>query len=214
MSEAPKTIIRKIIAVLDLPNRIADQLVKAKAIIKAMTGNAFFPTPVPTLATVTTHINTADAAVTAAESHAAGAVQARNEAMKIVMDDLVHLTNYVQGIADATPAKAETIITSAGLKVKKQGEINKQDFKVKNNKVSGTVDLIAKGIDDGHSAHQWGISPDGTDWTSLALDIAPTLAAHTKATGLKRGSIMYFRHREILRNGPGGWSQTVDIVVS
>jgi hypothetical protein len=214
MSEAPKVIIRKIIAVLDIPDGIPERLVKAKSVKKAMTGNSFFPAPNPALATVQTHIDTADAAVTAAQSHAAGAVQARDEAMKILMDDLVHLTAYVQGIADANPAKAETIITSAGLKVKKQGEINKQDFIVKNNKVSGTVDLIAKGIDAPNSAHQWGISPDGTDWISLALDIAPTLAAHTKATGLKRGSIMYFRHREILKKGPGGWSHTVDIVVT
>ena len=214
MSTPAKIIIKKIIAVLNLPNGIANQLVKAKAIVKAMTGNVFFTTPVPILALVNTHIAVADAAVTAAKSKTAGTAQARDEAMKIVISDLLALTAYVQGIANANPAKAETIITSAGLSVKKQGEINKQDFTVKNNKASGAVDLIAKGIDAPNSAHQWGISPDGIDWTSLALTIAPTLAAHTQATGLKRGSIMYFRHREILKNGPGGWSQTMNIVVS
>jgi len=214
MSEPTKTIIKKIIAVLDPPKRIADQLVLAKAIVKAMTGNAFFPTPIPALATVTTHINTTDAAEIAAKSKAAGTVQARDAAMQIVISDLRALTAYVQGIANANPSQAEAIITSAGLKVKKAGQIDKQDFTVKNNKVSGTVDLIAKGIEDRHSAHQWGLSPDGIDWISLSLDIPPTVAAHAQITGLKRGSIMYFRHREILTNGPGGWSQTLNIVIT
>jgi len=209
MSEPTKTIIRKITAVLDLPNRIADQLVLAKAIVKAMTGNAFFPTPVPDMTTVTSHISVTDLAETAAKSKAAGTVQARDVAMQVVISDLRSLTAYVQGIANANPAKAEAIITSAGLKVKRAGQIDKQDFTVKNNSVSGTVDLIAKGADK-RGAHDWGMSMDGINWTMLT----PTLAAHTQVIGLTRGSIVFFRHREILKDGPGGWSQTVNIVIS
>lgn len=214
MSEIIKTIIKKIIAVLDIPASIADQLVLAKAIVKAMTGNTNFTMPNPALATVNTHINAADAAVTAARSRTAGTVDARDAAMTVVLNDLRTLTAYVQAIANASPANSEAIITSAGLKVKKQGQINKQDFTVKNNKVSGAVDLYAKGIDAPNSAHEWGISPDGTDWTSLSLAIAPTLAAHTQARGLVRGKEYFFRHRGILKDGPGGWSQTVSIVVT
>jgi len=210
MSEPTKTIIRKITAVLDLPNRIADQLVLAKAIVKAMTGNAFFPTPVPDMTTVTSHISVTDLAETAAKSKAAGTVQARDVAMQVVISDLRSLTAYVQGIANANPAKAEAIITSAGLKVKRAGQIDKQDFTVKNNSVSGTVDLIAKGIEVAHAAHDWGMCTDGINWTMLT----PTLAAHTQVIGLTRGSIVYFRHREILKSGPGGWSQVANIVVT
>ena len=201
------------IAVLKFPTRIGDKIIKAKFIVKEMTGNTSFPSPVPPLATVNTHINTLVTKETAAKTKTTGAVAARDAALKIVVADLHALMTYVQGIADANPADAEAIIKSAGFDVKKVGEIDKQDFTA-DNSVSGTIKLIAKGIGTGHAAHQWGMSKNGTDWLTHAFDIAPTLAAHTEITGLTKADILYFRHRDILKDGPGEWSQTISEVVT
>lgn len=202
------------IAVLKLPGRIGDQIIKFQFIHEELDGNIWFPSPVPTLATYLANINDLIAKETAAKTKTPGAVAARDAALKVVVGNTHSLMAYVQSIADNNTTDAETIIKSGGFDVKKVGQIDKQDFTVKNGEVSGTVILTAKGINDEDGAHQWGISPDGNDWNLLALLIPPTLAAHTEVSGLTRKSEYFFRHREILRGGPGGWSETISIVIT
>ncbi|HLG35894.1 MAG TPA: hypothetical protein VI757_13525, partial [Bacteroidia bacterium] len=115
----------------------------------------------------------------------------------------------VQAIADADLDNAAEIIVAAGMKVKKQGAINKQDFTVKDGSLSGTVKLIAKGIGKAHAAHDWAMSEDGTNWTP----VTPTLQADTEVSGLTPGSIRDFRHRNILKDGPTDWIEYNDFVV-
>ena len=206
---------KRLIAVLKFPKDIDDFIIFARAIHDSMLASPFFSSLGAKLATLSTNIGNLENMHTGLQTQPPTTTKAqRDAALLIVQNDLRTLKADVQTIADATPSSSESIITAADMKVKKQGAINKQDFTVKNSKVSGTVILTAKGADDKRTAHQWGISPDETDWTSLSLTIAPTLAAHTLATDLEKKHEYFFRHREILKDGPGAWSQTVSIVVT
>ncbi len=201
--------IRRIIAVLKLPKAIASAIAKARLIVSSMTGNAHFPIPSPALATVTTHIDELEAAETEAQKRTQGAAEARNVALAVVAEDLRDLTAYVQQIADATPASSEAIIQSAGLQVKQVTSRTKPDFEVKNDKVSGTVLLIAKSAGN-RTSHDWQSSNNGSNFTALPS----TIQAKTKVSGLTPASRMYFRHRLVTKDGPQSWSQTVSIVVT
>jgi len=208
-STAPKVIIRRIIAVLNLPKSNSKLIIKARAIVKSMTGNANFPTPIPDLTTVSKDIDTLETAETAAQSRAAGTVAARDAAKETVLKDLRALTAYVQSVADNNVADSEAIITSAGLDVKKQGAINKQDFTVKPGVLSGSVILIAKGTGN-RTSHDWQSSTDGNNWSPLPS----TIQAKTTVEGLTPVTVMFFRHRVISKDGPGAWSQPENIVIS
>jgi energy-converting hydrogenase Eha subunit A len=206
MNSKPKVIVKRIVAVLSLPKRHTELILKAKAIVQAMTGNANFPTPIPALTGVTANINALDAAETATQMRTIGTTDIRNVKLQAVMKDLRALTAYVQSIADANVANAEAIILSAGIDVKKSNNHPHPSFDVRNADVSGTVILIAG---EG-GAHEWQMSSDQIYWTMLPS----TFQSKTKLEGLSRGATLYFRNKPILRNGNGAWSHIVDVVVT
>lgn len=113
--------IKRAVATLKMPRKMADYIAYVKAIIEAMTGNIFFPTPNPALTTVTTDVNALDAAESVALNRARGSAQARDVQKAVVDKDLYGLQAYVQGIADADPKNSVAIIESAGMGVKKAG---------------------------------------------------------------------------------------------
>lgn len=201
--------IRRIIAVLKLSKKVAQAIQQARLIIQSMTGNANFPTPTPTLASVSTHIDALENAQLAALTRAQGTVEARNAALALVAEDLRDLTFYVQTIADANPANSEAIIESAGLAVKRISPRTPVEFEAKNSTISGTVLLKAKsgGV---RSSHDWQVSINGNQWTALPS----TIQAKTTADGFTPGSRQYFRHRLVTKDGPQAWSQTITLVIT
>ena len=204
------TITKRIIAVLDFPRDIDDFITYAKGIRESMSASAFFAALAAKLTTLQTNIDTLGASHTGLQTNPPTTTTAQRDAdLVIVENNLRGLKSDVQTLADATPADAETIITAAGMKVKKQGAINKQDFVAKDGTVSGSVKLIAKGSTAVRSAHDWAMSQDGSNWTP----VTPTLKADTEVTGLTPGSIWDFRHRYILKNGPSDWLEVNDWVV-
>jgi hypothetical protein len=206
----PLVVIRRVIAVLDFPTDIDDFITYANSIHGSMTGSAFFAALAARLATLLTHIGNLITAHNGTKTNPPTFTTAdRDGRLLIVQNYLRSLKMDVQAIADATPASAEEIITAAGMKVKKQGAINKQDFVVRDGRVSGSAKLIAKGIGKAHAAHDWAMSADGTNWTP----VTPTLKADTEISGLTPGSIIDCRHRNILKDGPTDWIEFNDFVV-
>jgi len=201
---------RRVIAVLDFPKDIDDFITYARGIHASMTGSTFFTALAARLATFLIHIDELADTHTRLQSNPPTATTAdRDGNLLVVQNDLRGFRIEVQLLADATPADAESIIIAAGMKVKRQGAINKQDFVVKDGRVSGTVKLIAKGSGTSRSANDWAMSLDGTNWTP----VTPTLAVTTEVTGLTPGSIWDFRHRYILKDGPTDWLEVNDWVV-
>jgi hypothetical protein len=205
----PIVVTRRLIAVLDFPTDIDDFITYANGIYGSMTGSAFFAALAAKLATLLTNIGNLTTAHNGTKTNPPTFTTAdRDGRLLIVQNNLRSLRMDVQEIADATPADAEEIITAAGMKVKRQGTINKQDFVVKDGSVSGNAKLVAKG-NRVRSAHDWAMSMDGTNWIS----ITPTLAANTEISGQTPGSILDFRHREIRKEGPTDWIEFFNFVI-
>ncbi len=104
---------------LRLSDRTVDNKIEfAISVVFNMTGNAFFPAPVPTLAQVNTAAQNLDNARTAALNGGVDKTALQNQ-LEAVLDNLMlRLANQVEGIANAaitTGGDAITIITSAGM---------------------------------------------------------------------------------------------------
>src|SRR5450631_1391466 len=88
------------LATLKLPKAAAALITFAQQIVTAMTGNAFFPSPVPALALVTAAIAALQLAEAAALARTKGAVTTRDERRTALVQLLQQLKAYVQAIAD------------------------------------------------------------------------------------------------------------------
>jgi hypothetical protein len=138
------TAIHRVLAVLNLPPHIADQIKFGQAVQAALTSNPHFPLPDPIITAFTTALGSYDTAETAAQTRAKGTVAARNAA-KVVFTSAIHaLKARVQQVADAAPDQAEAIITSTTLAVKKSTPRQKQSFAVRYGATSGAVEVVAK----------------------------------------------------------------------
>ena len=201
--------IQRSLASLKLPKTVPALITFAESIVKAMTGNPSFPTPIPTIAAVTAAIDDLHAAETATQARTKGAVTTRNDKRAVLVSLLQHLKAYVQAIADANPDNSANIIESAGLAVRKLPARHPRVFDARPGAVSGTVKLLAKGA--GHrSAYEWEYSIDGGKTWVLATT---SLQARTTVTGLVPGSTVQFRYRPVTKVGEGDWSQTVALIV-
>ncbi len=208
---ANKKVIRREVAVLNIPHQISKLISLVKGIVLAMTGNANFPTPypanVPALATVTADINALDSTESVALTKVIGSVETRDAKKEILLKDLHALLAYVQGIADNNPANAVAIIKSAGMDVKQPVSRTKSDFDVSYGDVSGSALLVAK-VAAKRASYEWQMSADGKTWNNLPV----TLICKTTVTGLVPGTTYYFRFKAVTTDGEGDWSQFVSIV--
>jgi hypothetical protein len=194
--------------ILGLPTRNKDIVGRARTIITGLTGNTRFPSPTPSLAVLTSDVNVFDQAETVAGSRAPGAVQHRDAAKAVVLLDLSHVRDYVQGVVDAAPADAASAVVAAGLKVGKPRAASKPPLAVKDAPTSGSVVLVAKAVAR-VATYQWESSLDGKTWTSLPV----TLKSTTIVAGLTVGQTYSFRFVPVTRTGAGEASQAVTHVV-
>jgi hypothetical protein len=187
------TILNVLVALL-LPKKVLDLLNFAKTVLKSMTGNAFFPTPTPTLAQLSAAITALDAAQVLAASRAKGAVQARNGVRKNLIVLLKQMRDYVQSIVETQIADALAIATSAGMTLAKRTLRTKPELAVKQGELAGTVLLVAKAV-AGATTYYWSFSLDQKSWSS-----APeTTKAKTTISGLTVGQTYYFRFCTLAR---------------
>jgi hypothetical protein len=80
-------------AILKLPTVVAALIAYAQAIITAMTNNARFPSPVPTLAVLAAAVTALQSAQSAALARTKGAVTARNDTKAALVALLQQLRN-------------------------------------------------------------------------------------------------------------------------
>ena len=200
---------RSIVA-LAYPKQVAVLIALAKAIVAAMTtNNSYFPSPEPTLAAVTTAIADLEAAETAVQSRAKGAVQARDLKLAALIALLQQLKTYVQKIGDNDREHAPVIIRSAGMNVKRSSGHAKHSFGVKHGTVSGSVALVTA-VAGRRASYEWEFSNDGgKTWQGVPA----TLRSRTEITGLQPGSSCLFRSRSITTKGASDWTQPATLIV-
>jgi len=197
-----------LVVVLALPRTVAGLLVRATAIVDAIEANSkTFPTPVPKVAVVRTHIASLSSTEAATKTRTSGSVDARNADRAILIGDLQQLRAYVQQKVSANPTEADVIATAALMSLRKPRSHDKRDLVVKQ-LVSRSVRVVTKAI-KGAGAYDWQISPDGKTWTSLP----PTVQASTTVENLEPATTYRFRVRAITRAGAQPWSVVVTWVV-
>ena len=198
------------LAVLLLPKPAKKLLTFGKAVHDAMAGNANFPSPNPPLSVFKANLNALDDAETKAAARTRGAVTARDATKKQVANDLFHLRDYVQGVAEKIPSPeaAAAVITSAFMSIKKVPQRVMPALAAKNTGVPGQVALAAKTVAQ-VATYYWEHSPDQVTWTS----VPETMRASTKVDGLPWAKLSYFRFRALTRAGKGEYSQVVSLLV-
>src|ERR1700677_2066120 len=107
------------IVVLKLPAKVPALISLATGIVRGVTGNPAFPSPVPPLATVNQAITDLQAAEASAQAKTRGAVATRNAMRAALVTLLDQLKAYVQQVADTDRANSEAIIQGAAMAVKK-----------------------------------------------------------------------------------------------
>jgi hypothetical protein len=193
---------------LKLSPRVKNVIAFGQSVSTAMTGNASFPSPTPPLATLDADIAALVAAESAVLSRLKGAAVTRDEKLAIVKDDLLHLKNYVQGVADANPGTAQSIIESAGMGLRKVTVRMKGDLVVEQGAVSGSAHLVAKAAGR-RAAYEWQYSTDQKSWSYGPT----TLGAKADILGLTVGTTYYFRVSVVLKTGEGNFGQVVSLTV-
>jgi hypothetical protein len=195
---------------LNMPTRTSDLVTYARNLVKSMTANPSFATPVPTLATVTTATDELAAAETATLTRTKGAVATRNEKRAALVLLVKQLGHYVQTVADASADGGASVIESAGLAVRKAPTRRARAFEVTAGAVSGTARLVAVTASR-RASYEWQYSADGgKTWITAPV----TLQAKTTIAGLVPGAAVLFKYRPVTKTGEGDWSQAVSLVVS
>jgi hypothetical protein len=200
--------IKRITIALYLSKVVALLIIFGRRVVQAMTGNPWFPTPVPPLATVTADLDALEAADAAVLARTKGAAAVRDLAQKKVVDDLGSLKGYAAGIVAQNPGQGAAIVESAGMFVKKPGGRNKANLAATKGPGVGDVIVRAKAVK--RAAYEWQQSTDGgVTWVAVAL----TNVAHTTVTGLAVGSTHLFRFRTTVKNVVSDWSTPVSYLV-
>ncbi len=198
-----------VLVALHLPSTHADTILYAGHVVERMTGNAHFPSPPVSLATVTTHIQAYEAAAAKAKAHGPGDAQAAGLLYKQVVTDMHLLGGYAQSVGDQAPdaATAAAIIASAGFGTHQHG-VHMTPAIAAHMGAGGLVLLRAHAVAK-KAAYEWEVSTDGKTWTNLpATDVA-----HTSVAGLTMGQTYWFRVRGNAGGQTGSWTDAVALVV-
>jgi hypothetical protein len=191
---------------LHLPDKVPDLLILSSAVGKAMAGNRWFASPVPSLAKVSTATKKLEKSQAASLDRTRGIAEARDADLSALRGLLKLLGAYVQGVADDNPEHAASIIESAGLSVALRGSQVKVVLAVSPGRVSEMARLVAKAVAK-EASYEWAMSKNaGKTWLSLPK----TLQAHTTVSGLVPGKTYWFRMRAATRRGVGDWCEPVE----
>jgi hypothetical protein len=194
---------------LDRPKSAPAFIIYAQYVVDRMTGNTWFPDPVPALDKVQGCIDVLHDAETDALDLTKGKKQVRNAALRRLVSHMDLLKAFVQFVADENPAEAVAIIESAGLSVKGRSYPVKEPFSARPWRVSGSVLLMVVAAAKVAGYH-WQVSDDaGQTWKTLET----TLQAKTVVPRLVPQKTYWFRYRTVVRRGPRDWSEPVSIVV-
>ncbi len=188
---------------------LSEKIAKARQIVKALTGNATFPTPSPALATVTTAIDDAEkAAAEAQQARQTAKEKTSNQNQKEdALDSLfTRLAAYVESVSGGD----EQMILSAGMDTREKGVAatdttaeplglsasagdHDGEIDLSWDKVSGAKSYVIEKSAD---------PPTPTSWMHAGVSTKSRFTVE----GLTSGTRTWFRVAAINANGQSGWS--------
>lgn len=180
--------------------------------VSQITGNANFPTPSPTAASMATGANQLEAAMTVARGGGpddTSAMRLKEEALNTL---LRQFAAYVENTANANPstsaAAAEAIILSAGLQVKRGYTRTVRDFDTMLTGKPGEIRVQFKAVPG--ATYEVQISTDISKEVNWSTIYAGSHARVTKGD-LPSDTRYYVRGRVTSRNGRSEWSEVLSI---
>lgn len=195
---------KRVVATLKFPTNIPAFIIYVRGIILKLTGNPSVPAPYPSgvtaLAACTTNINNLETAEALVQTHASGSVASRDTAHEVSKKDMRSIRGMVQQLADNNLPNATIIIESAGLNVKANGVRKPIVFDAKNTLISGTIKLVAPGIEKSRGSHLWFYTTDLVAYTNKVA-VSPTVKSHTLIEGLSPNTKYAIFHTAITPSG-------------
>ena len=189
---------------------VVKKIVRAREVKAAMTSNAYFPNPDPSLPDLGNKAQLLEDAKIAADTgdHAAVANMHKVEGDLDIM--MRNEANYVEKIANADFDNGETIIKSATFRPQKVTVRTPRVFKAKNTKTPGEVKLsVAK--EKQLASYTWQSSTSATGaWITAGTT---TNKASIIISGLESGARMYFRMAVIIGGSQGAFTEVISIIV-
>jgi hypothetical protein len=166
-------------------------LMLANGVLKALTGNAAFPNPVPSLATFATDLTSFSNAATAALDGGKNAKSVRNKAKKVLVTDLRQLVMYCESNCNDDPAVFNTSGFTAKAKATASGPVGVPVIKsLDYGNVPGQILVSMKSTPGAKSFNlRFGPMPPGTA-TALGAASAgsPTGSGSTSSTAPTAGA--------------------------
>lgn len=181
---------------------IAEKIAKIRFIILSLIGNAWFPSPNPSGATITSNVNNLEAAHLKAQGGGKDEIAAMRVAEAKLDLSVKLLAAYVENIANADPANAEAIILSAGMEVKGKSGKGSQGFELRAGK-SGEI-IITSPVEK-NALYEFQMC---TDFTNEANWMRIYIGSKSKFVmkGLTPGTRYFFRVCAITKDGVQPWT--------
>ncbi len=185
---------------------------KASGIQIAMTGNADYPNPIPTMADVGTQVTDFLNKLSVAQSRDRNAIAAKNQARLLLTDTLKTLGNYVTLTANGD----RQMLISSGFDLNKLGEPVPPLKKPKNMQVTdgpnpGECTVSVDGMKEARSfLYQY--TPDPITETSVWITESGTSKSYT-FTKIQRNKMYWFRIGAVGTNGQLIYSDVVSRIV-
>ena len=202
----------RFIVILKLPeNKTPKLILQARGIVQRMTGNSWFPTPLPSLAVVQAAIDDLSEAQTATATRAKVTYPVRDDKRRDLVALLQQLAAYVQAVAYAHPDNAVSIVESAGMYLKRLRGPGPRVFRARAGKVCTEVDVEAPSAGRG-AGYEFQYSLDG-GVTWLPFPQPFTTKASATLPKQKPGSTVHFRYRYTLKGVTSDWSDPIAIIV-
>ncbi len=187
---------------------VSNLLTFGRSVKAAMTGNANFPTPEPTLTVLNTAINNLSNEKTAPFTPGKTA-RVRQYAIEL-RQVLTELGYYVESVANVTPSDAVSVIESAGMRVKRSRTTPDNGFRLKTTGSNGEIEARTKSANRATFEFQTTVTP--ADETTYVKVYSGTRASCI-ARSLDSGKRYYFRVRKTDKDGEGDWSNVLNIIV-
>jgi Fibronectin type III domain len=188
---------------------VTAKVAKGRQILTAMTNNASFPTPTPSLADLTSALDDLEKAfglVQAAKSEVTTRVVSQENAETRLDNILTQLAGYVESVA----GRDDTLITSAGMETKAARSTptiptEPQAVSATAGRHEGEIFLSWKAVSNARSyTIESSLDPaTSTSWTHVGI-----ATSATKTIGsLKSGTRYWFRVAAVGAGGQSGWSE-------
>jgi hypothetical protein len=200
--------------VVKFPGSWNDRLLKCKEVVNKMGTSTWMAglTIKPTLSVVTTAIDDADIAMVAAKTRVSGSAATKNAKITDAMILVYQLCNFVQAVCDQHPDHETEVAESCGMYITAHPGQKAFEFSVKATGLDGEAELQGKTRRIARPDHEFQLSTDPSDpkkWYDTIIPVSKK--AKVKVGNLPVKTKLYFRHRWITSEGPGEWSQIINI---